>query len=369
MSKRTISLLCAFVLLPVILYSQESDLELQEATKTDSTVTDSTKSSRFKFAAVPVINYDPAFEWNLAALVNVFFKVSLADTVSPLSMAGGMVGYTTNGTWYWGLYTKLYFDKDNYRTTFAYGDASVNFQYYDELSETFIDFNTLHDFFLLEQQRRVYKRWYFGLRYRNQKAKTKYEVEGETGDPEKQNMNNLGAVVSHDTRDFIYNPYRGDYMNFKTAHYRDAWGSDYIFDQYEFDFTKFFFISDHKVVAGRVAAFVATGDVPFEGQYVVGREDIRGYTNGKHRGEQVYDVQAEYRWNFYQRWGMVAFGGVATAVDRPKEITWSGLLPGVGAGARFMAIKSEKINIGIDVAFGKDDWGIYFRIGEVWGDK
>ena len=369
MSKRMILLLCVFVLLPSILYSQKSDTEPIETTKTDSTIAESTESGRFKFAAIPVINYDPAFKWNLAGLVNVFFKVSLADTVSPLSMAGAMVGYTTNETWYWALYAKLYFDKDNYRTTLAYGDASVNFQYYDELAGAFIDFNTLHDFFLLEQQRRVYKRWYLGLRYRNQKTKTKYEIGGTTGDPEKQNMNNLGVVVSHDTRDFIYNPYHGDYMNFKTAHYRDAWGSDYDFDQYEFDFTKFFFINDHKVVAGRVAAFIATGDVPFEGQYVVGREDIRGYTNGKHRGNKIYDVQAEYRWNVYHKWGVVAFGGIATAVDSPKDITWNALLPGGGAGVRYMAIPSEEINIGVDVAFGKDDWGLYFRIGEVFGDK
>jgi hypothetical protein len=364
-----ILLLCVFVLVPSILYSQQTEIESTQSTNTDSTVTESEDAGRFKFAAIPVINYDPAFQWNLAALVNVFFKVSMADTISPLSMAGAMVGYTTNGTWYWALYTKLYFDKDNYRTTFAYGDASVNFQYYDELGGEFIDYNTLHDFFLFEQQRRVYKRWYLGLRYRNQKAKTQFEIEGQTGDPQKRNMNNLGVVVSHDARDFIYNPYHGDYLNFKTAHYRDAWGSDFIFDQYEFDFTKFFYINDHKVVAGRVAAFVAAGDVPFEGQYVVGREDIRGYTNGKNRANQVYDIQAEYRWNFYKRWGMVAFGGIATAVDSPKDIEWDGLLPGGGAGVRFMAIESEKINVGIDVAFGKDDWGIYFRIGEVFGDK
>jgi len=313
--------------LPAVLYSQDSGAEITEAAERDSVTTESEEEKRFNFAAVPIVSYDPAFGWNLAGLVNVFFKVSMTDTISPLSMAGAMVGYTTNETWYWALYTKLYFSEDDYRTALAYGDASVNFQYFDELSGQFIDFNTLHDFFMLEQQRRVYHRWYLGLRYRNQKAQTRYEVEGETGDPRKQNMNNLGFVVSHDTRDFIYNPYHGDFMNLKTAHYRDNWGSDYKFDQYEFDFTKFFFVSDREVVAGRVAAFVATGDVPFEGQYVVGGEDIRGYTNGKHRGDQVYDVQAEYRWNFYKRWGMVAFGGVATAVDNLEEITWGGCSP------------------------------------------
>jgi len=48
-------------------------------------------------------------------------------------------------------------------------------------------------------------------------------------------------------------------------------------------------------------------------------------------------------------------------------LSFSGLLPGAGAGIRFMAIESEKINIGIDVAVGKDDWGLYFRIGEAFG--
>ena len=47
--------------------------------------------------------------------------------------------------------------------------------------------------------------------------------------------------------------------------------------------------------------------------------------------------------------------GVATA--------FKDLLPAIGVGIRFMAIPSEKINIGIDVAKGIDDWGIYFRIG------
>jgi hypothetical protein len=364
----------AITLSVLLLVQASSSSQQTDSTSTIRETSDSTEVSFFKkhnvnFAAVPIINYDPAFEWNLAALVNVFFRISPSDTVSPLSLAGALVGYTTNGTWYWGLFARLYVDEDNYRITLGYGDASVNFQYYDELAESFIGFNTFHDMFYFELQRRVYRRWYLGLRYRNQKAKTKYEIDGQTGDPVRQNMNNLGLVISHDTRDFIYNPYHGDIMNFKTAHYREDLGSDFVFDQYEFDFTKFFNISDTRVIAGRVAALVAAGDVPFEGQYVVKGDDIRGYTNGKHRGNQVYDVQGEYRWNFYGKWGMVAFGGIATTVDRPKEITWSGLLPGVGAGLRYMAIPSEKINIGIDVAFGKDDWGIYFRIGEVWGDK
>ncbi len=365
--KKIMLIICISLLLHTMLYSQDSTSVSTEAAKNDTTEVSFWKKHNVNFAAIPVINYDPAFEWNFAALVNAFFKVSPADTVSPLSMGGAMVGYTTNKTSYWALYTRLYLDEDNYRISMAYGDASVNFQYYEELANSFIDFNSVYDVFYVEAQRRVYKRWYLGLRYINSKAKTSYDIEG--AEAISTNMNNLGFVISHDTRDFIYNPYHGDFLNFKTAHYRDAWGSDYTFDDYVFDYTEFFNIDSTRVIAGRVAAFVATGDVPFEGQHVVKREDIRGYTNGKHRANQVYDIQGEYRWNFYKKWGMVAFAGIATAVDSPNEITWSGLLPGGGVGLRYMAIPSEKINVGIDVAVGKDDWGLYFRIGEVFGDK
>lgn len=334
--------------------------------ESDSTKVTFWKKHDVNFAAVPMINYDPALGWNIAALTNAFFRVAPSDTISPLSMAGAMIGYTTNESWYWAIYTKLYLDKDNYRITMGYGDASVNFQYYNEVGGGFIDFNSLHDFAIVEAQRRVYNRWYLGLRYVNRKTTTTFD-----GQPsgEKLNMSNLGMVVSHDTRDFIYNPHNGDYLNLKTGHNREAWGSDYIYNNYDIDYTKFFPLDEGKTIAARVTALIASGDVPFEGQNVVGREDIRGYTDGKHRADQVYDIQGEYRWNFYKKWGMVAFGGIAVAVDSPSEISFDRLLPAIGTGMRFMAIPSEKINIGIDVAIGKEDWGIYFRIGEVFGDK
>jgi outer membrane protein assembly factor BamA len=367
--KKLLLLLCIVLFLQSIIFAQQSDSTVAQTENSSSTDVSFFKKHNVKFTAIPMVNYDPAFQWNLAGLANAFFNVSAADTVSPLSMAGAILGYTTNGTWYWALFTRLYLDEDNWRTTLAYGDASVNFQYYEDLVGGFIDFNSLHNIFFFEGQRRVFRRWYLGAKYLYQKTKTIFELEGQPGEPDKINMSNLGFVVSHDTRDFIYNPYNGDYLNFKTGFYRDAWGSDYEFDNYEFDFTKFFNIDTIRVIAGRFAVKVATGDVPFEGQHVVQRDDIRGYTDGKHRANQVYSLQAEYRWNFYKKWGMVGFGGIATAVDSLGEISFDGLLPAVGVGIRYMAIPSEKINIGIDIAKGKDDWGLYFRIGEVFGDK
>jgi hemolysin activation/secretion protein len=122
-----------------------------------------------------------------------------------------------------------------------------------------------------------------------------------------------------------------------------------------------------RVLAVRASLNIAAGDVPFEGQTVVGGNDIRGYSQGKYRNDQVYTLQTEYRWNFYRRWGMVAFAGVASAVKKFADIPSSEILPGLGAGLRFRMLPAEKINIGVDLGFGKDDYSITFRIGEAFG--
>lgn len=355
------SLCCSSVLLA----QQDENTENSELEEGSEDLT-FWKKHNVKFAAMPMVNYDPSLGWNMAVMVNPFFRVSPSDTISPLSMAGAVLGYTTNKSWYWALYTRLYLNRDNWRITLAYGDASINFQHYDQ-TYGFIDFNSLNDLFMTEVQRRIYKRWYGGLRYVNRKTSTTFEGQPT---PEKVNMSNIGFVIAHDSRDFIYNPHTGIYFNIKSAHYRESWGSDYKYDNYDIDFNKFFPLGEGKTLAARFAASIATGDsIPFEGQNVVGRDDIRGYTDGKHRANQTYNIQAEYRWNFYKKWGAVFFGGVATAVDKPSEMKFDKLLPGVGVGIRYMAIPSEKINLGIDVAVGKEDWGIYFRIGETFGDK
>ena len=64
---------------------------------------------------------------------------------------------------------------------------------------------------------------------------------------------------------------------------------------------------------------------------------------------------------------MVGFFGVASAVNKFNEIVKTQLLPAGGVGFRFMMIEKERINVGFDFAKGKDDWGLYFRIGESFG--
>lgn len=334
--------------------------------------TDSTK--KVNVAAIPIINYDPSLGGTFGAMTSLFYKLNPDDTVSPSSSSGLIGIYTTNGTWFAGAFQRMYLQEDNWRIIAAAGTGNINFQYWQEMpviGGDYIGFGTDALFALGRVERRVYEKLYFGLNGIYAHAKTSFDLPDffpDTLRTDERNLNSLGYLLSYDSRDNQINPYSGFNIEFKHYFYRSWLNSDNNFEQFELTYTHYIKLRDEKhILVPRFHTAIATGDVPFQGQNVVGQDDIRGYSSGKYRENQVYAIQAEYRWRFYKKLGMVGFAGLATAVDNISELGNTEILPGIGAGIRYMAIPSERVNIGFDVAVGKDDWGLYFRIGESFG--
>ena len=135
----------------------------------------------------------------------------------------------------------------------------------------------------------------------------------------------------------------------------------------EFDFNHYLPVRQQTdVVAGRFYAGLGIGDLAFNQQFIVKAPDIRGYTQGAFRGENLLALQGEYRYNFHKRWGAVGFAGVATVFEAINDSDNGKLLPAIGTGIRFRAFPDNNFSVGIDVATGLDDWGIYFQIGEAF---
>ena len=207
--------------------------------------------------------------------------------------------------------------------------------------------------------RKITGRLYAGALVKFQHSKTTFE----SGIDSSQNVhvNGLGPTVSYDSRDNVQYPRTGMYASI-SFFFNPSWmGSDKVFNSIRSFVNWYWTVNKKDVFAARISAFSSLGNVPFVGQHTVGGRDIRGYSVGKYRGDQQYSVQAEYRWNFYRRWGAVGFFGAAF-VEKPS----SGALPAGGIGIRFKIIRSRDINIGLDGALGKDDSGFYFRIGEAF---
>jgi outer membrane protein assembly factor BamA len=345
-------MLAVLSLFPVTVLAQEEDQELKG----------------FQVTGIPLIDYNRSTELKLGALAMGFFPMSKADTVSPTSSVGLGGFYTTNKTWAGGAFAQLYWSEDTYRLLSAIGVGSLNFQFYDDeiAPGAAIGFNTGARAFYGEISRRVVSHFYAGVLIAISNVRTVLDIDGVAADTARQWINGWGIPLQWDTRDNQYNATSGVYSVARTIFNQEWLGSDFEYTGVNFSINGYQRLTEKGVLAGRFDAFVGLGDVPFEGQRVVGRDDIRGYTKGEWRGEQVYSTQAEYRHNIAGRFGGVAFAGLALAVNPDDEDPTSPLLPGAGVGVRFMTIPDYQINIGVDVAVGKDDWGLYFRIGEAF---
>ena len=327
-------------------------------------------------AAIPMINYNRTQGIILGAIVSNYYKINKKDTISPSSNSGIAGIYTEKNSYALFLYSQLFLAEDRWRIRVAAGSLDINFQFYleDPVTSTgnFSNYSTKANLVVLQVQRNIFKRIYFGPTATFIKSSVTFSFPGANGQDsiQKSNLNSLGYIISNDTRDHVQYPTKGMFLNFKNQFYGSWVGSDYNFARYIITYNQYFKLGktdNREVLVARATLNIATGNVPFEGQTVVGGDDIRGYSEGKYRNDQVYTLQTEYRWNFYGKWGLVAFAGLATAVAKFSDISENQLLPGIGAGLRFRMLPSEKVNIGVDAGVGKGDYSITFRIGEAFG--
>jgi len=333
---------------------------------------DSTK--RIKFAAIPMINYSNTLGAEIGLIGQMYYKANKNDTISPSSSTGIIGMYFTNNSYFGMVFQRFYLKEDRWRVMLAAGFGNFNYQYWQDLpigGGDFVDFGTGANFLMARVEHKVIGKLYVGVNGALSIAETDFDIPDFFPDSlrfDKRNMNNIGYLLNYDMREHQVNPYNGYNIEFKNNFYRDWIGSDNNFQKFELTYNHYYKIKNKRnILATRVKATIATGDVPFQGQSVVGQDDIRGYSNGRYRANQVYAMQVEYRWRFYKKFGAVGFAGVASAVNNFKDIFNTELLPGVGVGFRYLMIEKERINVGIDVAKGKGDWGIYFRIGEAFG--
>ncbi len=330
------------------------------------------EDKNFRYAGIPMIGYNRTVKFSFGILLNSYYKVNLKDTISPSSSTSMIGMYTTNKSYFGAVVQQFFLREDKWRLKLIGGFGNANLQVYHQFDQAgqYFDYTTLMSLISLDAKRRVYKKLYAGLSGSLMKAKTTFDVSNpETGEKpvDEQVLNHGGINFLWDSRDNINYPIKGLHVLLNNHFYGKWMGNDSSFAQIELSYNFYMnFKSERKVLLLRYYSKSSFGEVPFQGQNVVRGDDIRGYSKGKYRDNQLYSYQAEYRHRFKNRFGFVAFAGIAAVVPDMLSMLNTTYLPGIGVGARFMLIKKEKINMGIDVAVGRDDWSLTFRIGEAF---
>ena len=328
-----------------------------------------------KFAPVPYINYDRTLGLSVGALPMIMYNMSKNDTISPSSLTGLLGMYTTNESWFGMIFNKTYFNEDKYRTVLATGTGFVNFQFFmsEPIDVGYLDYNVDMDFVFIELQRKLVGHLYFGLNYKYANMLTivpEFELPGGGEIPEQEEevvLHGLGAILLYDGRDDVYYPYNGMLFNLKFSTFPEFMGNELESEKIELDYNHFFPMrNNNDVLAARFYGGAGIGELSFNQQLIVGEGDIRGYTQGKFRGEQKLAIQAEYRWNPHEKIGIIGYTGAAMVFNGINSEDDGKFLPAIGTGFRYNVFPDNHMNVGIDIAAGLDDWGIYFRIGEAF---
>ncbi|WP_020534001.1 BamA/TamA family outer membrane protein [Flexithrix dorotheae] len=325
------------------------------------------KSDRdFSFVPIPYINYSRSVGFSMGAIPMAMYNLSKKDTISPSSISGLIGMYTTNDSWFLMGFNRFYLKEDTWRVTAAGGLGSINFQFFlDAPIGGYIDYNTQADFVFLEVQRKIKGKLYGGVHYVYTKFNSALK-EGPEGS-KKTTQNGVGFKFSFDKRNDVYYPTSGMISEIDWNSYPSFLSNDSHANKVEISHNQYWKIKDRRdVLAARFYTGFGIGDLVFEQQFIVGREDIRGYSQGKFRGNGMIALQGEYRFNFHEKLGAVGFFGLASVFDGINEVDNETILPGFGCGLRYLVFPKNKMNAGIDIAKGKDDWGFYFRVGEAF---
>ncbi len=320
---------------------------------------------KYKFMPLPYMNYDRSLGFTLGAIPLLMFNPSEKDSISPSSLVGAVGTWSTSKTWFVMGFGMFFLDRDNWRITTAGGVGTVNFQFFlDHPIGTWIPYRSEADFFMLKVERRLYESLYGGVSYVYADVVTTTESLPLT---DSLTLHGIGLNLLLDTRSNPYYPRTGYQLSIKYNSFPGFLGNRNISQKLELDHNHYFPVRQNRdVLAARLHLGIGLGDLGFNQQFIVKGPDLRGYSQGAFRGNQLLSLQGEYRWNFHRRWGAVGFAGVATVFNAINDSDNGRLLPGVGTGIRFRAFPENNFSVGMDVAAGIGDWGLYFQIGEAF---
>ena len=181
------------------------------------------------------------------------------------------------------------------------------------------------------------------------------------------NVSGVGLVWVWDNRDQIFFPNHGGVTQAKVIFYSKDLGSDYTFIWFELNARRYWAFTPDHVLAVQTYYNGTGGNPPFfKLPALGGGSTMRGYFQGRYRDAHLFAIQAEYRQYFWWRLGFVVFAGYGDVAEELTSLQMRHLKPTYGAGLRLLFDKEQKINLRIDIGFGKDTNGIYFGMEEAF---
>ncbi|MCK5824810.1 MAG: BamA/TamA family outer membrane protein [Ichthyobacteriaceae bacterium] len=345
-------------------------------------------NGKFMFTPFIAPGYTPELGALLAAGGLMSFKTTKKDSSIQRTSIPFSVGYTTTGaivanaiiTSYW-LKDKLRIDMD-----FAYKDMPDHYWgigYENGNNKFKTDSTTAYN--------RLW--WWFNPRFIYQ-VKPKYFVglnvdynytEGTNAADDviadyhysrygnKPMNSGLGLILRYDSRDIPVDAWSGMFIDFRATNYNTAFGGDNNYNVYQLDYRQYETIGRKgTVLAWQAKLRITEGDVPYGEMSQIGTPwDLRGYTWGRYRDNNMFFFLTEYRHKFFKQNGELSKHGVVAWIasgtifnsNTTKQNThkW---LPNYGIGYRLEL--QPRMAVRLDFGIARENSGFYFNFNQAF---
>jgi outer membrane protein assembly factor BamA len=325
------------------------------------------------YAAAPIVVSNPAIGSGVGATGMYFYDVGSGGEGLPRSSAQLVGAYTNTDSYFVGLLNSLHLREDRIRSKAGLFHAKINNEYRDPLGGE-AGFSTGVLAAYAQGTYRIGGDWFLGLQ--GVISDVRYEPETpqdadylDRVGAEDTTAGGIGPVLSFDSRDNIHYPGSGTLAEVKGFFKPSSWGNAADYAVGDAAVNHYIGLTPAHILALRAYGRTGTEDTPYTDKSRLGQQsDLRGFKSGEISGRTLLAGQAEIRWQFAERWGAVAFGGLSKLWDDDLEalITEDVYYSG-GIGIRYMINTDQKINFRIDAAVGNgDNEGIYVGIREAF---
>jgi hypothetical protein len=173
----------------------------------------------------------------------------------------------------------------------------------------------------------------------------------------------LTVLGSYDSRDSLFTPLRGTFVELSFGFFGKALGGQDTFERGALVAIQYVPLPWNLFLGLRGDVGATFGDAPF---YLKPFTHLRGVPIMRYQGEQIAQAETELRWQFWGRLSLLGFVGAGAAWNDFERLDDSTTVIAGGPGIRYELARRYGIHMGIDVAFSRDTTAFYVQVGNAW---
>ena len=355
----------------VVAFSQ--DKMTKKPVELDTALYETDKNSLFP---LPVVYYTPeaGLFYGAAILYNFFTNREKPINASQIQLAAG---YTTKQQTLIFLPFQIFWDQNKWRSIGELGYYNYAYPFYgignngqQEVFSTYrASFPRVRVFLLKETAPNLFvggRYWFENYDVIEWDNSGSFQQEDFSGGFYNR-TSGIGPALIYDTRDGVYYPRNGHYLESFIEVNHDYTGSTHNYTAFSFDYAYYYAPANKTVVAANAFSWSNVGDVPFNRlAQLGGNKKMRGYFQGYFQDNNLVLGQLEVRQELFWRIGITAFSSAGQTSESWGDYGMDRWNYAAGAGLRFTFDTKKHINVRLDYAVGKDSNGFYIAFNEAF---